>query len=276
MYHFQTWIQWQQTVRKQRALSRARTRMIRAVGEARLPGWWIIVCAMGTMPAKIAMCPPVTWSDQSRMFARRSHSVWAWFLQRQNVKRVQLLSFVSVQSPHARRGPPELSKCKYGNYSRNVDSVSSLSATNTLRPLQACPRLSSPLSLRPLSLSLSKSLSCSVTLAQWTPPDTHTLVSWYSGQDHKNEFRHSQMLHFEIVGLNASLDYTIEFQPSHHYWTFLELLLENLQRTMNLQGGPVSYQISKTIKGGSPGHFIGQLDSILSYKSHRYFNRPNK
>ena len=31
--------------------------------------WWIIICARGTKPAKIAMCPPVTWSDQSRMFA---------------------------------------------------------------------------------------------------------------------------------------------------------------------------------------------------------------
>ena len=74
MYHFQTWIQWQQTVRKQAwALSReARTRMIRAVGEVWLPGWWIVICAMGTMPwNKIAMCPPVTWSDQSRMFTRR-------------------------------------------------------------------------------------------------------------------------------------------------------------------------------------------------------------
>ena len=79
---------------------------------------------------------------------------------------ITVYCFCPQSQSHARRGPPELSKCKYGNYSRNVDSVSSLSATNTLRPLQACPRLSSPLSLRPLSLSLSKSLSCSVTLAQ--------------------------------------------------------------------------------------------------------------
>ena len=185
MYHFQTGIQWQQTVRKQRALSRARTRMIRAVGEAWLPGWWIIVCAMGTMPAKIAMCPPVTWSDQSRMFARRSHSVWAWFLQRQNVKQaVQLLSFVSVQSQsHARRGPPELSKCEYGNYSRNVDSVSSLFATNTLRPLQACPRLSS------------RSLSGPCV---WVSPSL-SVAPWHSPCEHLQTLTHSHDTQVRII-----------------------------------------------------------------------------
>ena len=80
MYHFQTWIQWQQTVRKQRIArpqlwAEARTRMIRAMG-GRDPAAAMIdrhLCDGQNAETEIAMCPcpPVTWSDQSRMFAAR-------------------------------------------------------------------------------------------------------------------------------------------------------------------------------------------------------------
>ena len=178
MYHFQTGIQWQQTVRKQRALSRARTRMIRAVGEARLPGWWIIVCAMGTMPAKIAMCPPVTWSDQSRMFARRSHSVWAWFLQRQNVKRVQLLSIVSVRSLSLMPGEVPRSCLNV-----NMEIIPGMLTLSPLYPPPTLSALSRPVPASPLR-SLSGPwvwVSPSLSVAPWHSPSEHlqTLTHLY-------------------------------------------------------------------------------------------------
>ena len=101
---------------------------------------------------------------------QHSHSISVWFLQRQK----EGFAFVQTTSLFQAWRLPVLSKCKYGNYSRNVDSVSSLSATNT------SPRCwdSSPLrSLSGPSLRLSGSLSCSVTLALWTSPrhsDTHS------------------------------------------------------------------------------------------------------
>ena len=182
MYHFQTGIQWQQTVRKQRALSRARTRMIRAVGEAWLPGWWIIVCAMGTMPAKIAMCPPVTWSDQSRMFARRSHSVWAWFLQRQNVMRVQYcLLFLSSLSLMPGEVPRSCLNV-------NMEIIPGML---TLSPLYSPPTLSAlsrPVPASPLALSpapVSESLQVSQLLRDTRPVNTsrhsHTAMILRSG-----------------------------------------------------------------------------------------------
>ena len=189
MYHFQTWIQWQQTVRKQRIArpqlwAEARTRMIRAMG-GRDPAAAMMdrhLCDGHNAETEIAMCPPVTWSDQSRMFAARFSFNLSLIFTVSEWKEEGLL-FLSRPPPHYSRSdisPRVLSKCKYGNYSRNVDSVSSLSATNT------SPRCwdSSPLrSLWPSSESLRVSqLLCDtrpVNISQTLT--THTVMILRSG-----------------------------------------------------------------------------------------------
>ena len=173
MYHFQTWIQWQQTVRKQRIArpqlwAEARTRMIRAMG-GRDPAAAMMdrhLCDGHNAETEIAMCPPVTWSDQSRMFAARFSFNLSLIFTVSEWKEEGLL-FLSRPPPHYSRSDISrvLSKCKYGNYSRNVDSVSSLSATNTS---PRCPVLLAS----PLSLALVW-VSPSVSVALWHSPCEH-------------------------------------------------------------------------------------------------------
>ena len=146
----------------------ARTRMIRAVGEVWLAGWWIVICAMGTMPCyKIAMCPPVTWSDQSRMFTRRFPFSLSLIFTTSQCKagcNYRLLFLSRPLSPHARSDLPVLSKCEYGNYSRNVDSVPSFYPPPT--PLSSVPA-------SPLSLSGPVWVYPSLPVALWRSPCEH-------------------------------------------------------------------------------------------------------
>ena len=193
MYHFQTWIQWQQTVRKQRpGLSierKARTWMIRAVGEAWLLGWWIIICAMGTMPAKIAMCPPVTWSDQLRMFTRRFPFSLSLIFTTSECKASgcnYCLLFLSrpVVSSCLERSPV-LSKCEYGN-SLKLFPECWLCCPLFFRhqhlsspPLQVCP-LSPPLRSLSLSGPVSESLQVSQLLCDARPVNISQTLTTHS------------------------------------------------------------------------------------------------
>ena len=184
MYHFQTWIQWQQTVRKQRIArtelwAEARTRMIRAVGETRLPRWWIIICARGTMPDKIAMCPPVTWSDQSRMFAARfPFNLSLIFLASEWKESLLFLS----RPPHSRS---DISRCCLNVNMEIIPGMLTLSPLYpppTPPPGAETPRLSA---LSPALVCVSPSLS----VALWHSPcehlpdtQTHTVMILRSGQ----------------------------------------------------------------------------------------------
>ena len=165
------------------------------VGETRLPWWWIIICAMGTMPRLRLQCVHST-----RYLIRSVADVCCKILiQSQSdfysVRMERGGSFVFVYRP-----PPHYSRSKISpRCCLNVNleiipgmlTLSPLYPPPTPLPGAETPRLSA---LSGPRLSLSECLSCSVTLALWTSPrhSPHT-QSWYSGQDNKNAIKYSQI-----------------------------------------------------------------------------------